>query len=105
MARVVDRDAKRGQIIEAAAGVFARKGFEAALIGDVAVAAGVSKGSLYDYFDSKERLFFAVFERGQRQVLAASAAQCPSGASAKEKMVTSPKRRSPRSSIKLTSTR
>ena len=49
--------------------------------------AGVSKGSLYDYFDSKERLFFAVFERGQRQVLAASAAQCPSGASAKERIV------------------
>ena len=87
MARIVDRDAKRGQIIEAAAGVFARKGFEAALMGDVAAAAGISKGSLYDYFDSKERLFFAVFEWSQRQVLAASAAQPPTGASAKERIV------------------
>ena len=53
---------KRALIIEAAAKVFARRGFSGTLMADIAVEAGIGKGTLYEYFDSKENLFFAVFE-------------------------------------------
>lgn len=62
MARPVDRDAKRLQILEAAAARFAQSGYEATSMDDLAAAAGVSKGSLYDYFENKEDLFYGVFE-------------------------------------------
>jgi AcrR family transcriptional regulator len=53
---------KREQIIRAAAKVFARKGFAGTLIADIAAEAGIGKGTVYEYFDSKEDLFFGVFE-------------------------------------------
>ncbi|PQA85967.1 TetR/AcrR family transcriptional regulator [Hyphococcus luteus] len=62
MARVVDREAKRIQILEAASSCFAEAGYDATSMDDVAAAAGVSKGSLYDYFKNKEDLFYGVFE-------------------------------------------
>jgi AcrR family transcriptional regulator len=56
------KEEKRVLIIEAAAKVFARRGFSGTLMADIAVEAGIGKGTLYEYFDSKEDLFFAVFE-------------------------------------------
>ena len=53
---------KRVLVIEAAAKVFARRGFSGSLMADIAVEAGIGKGTLYEYFNSKEDLFFAVFE-------------------------------------------
>ncbi len=53
---------KRLKIIEAAARVFARKGFFGASVAEIASAAGVGKGTIYEYVKSKEDLFFAVFE-------------------------------------------
>ena len=52
--------AKRRQIIEGAREVFLAQGFDAASMGEIARKAGVSKGTLYVYFDSKERLFEAI---------------------------------------------
>jgi AcrR family transcriptional regulator len=52
--------AKRRQILEGAHGVFMELGFDAASMGAIARAAGVSKGTLYVYFDSKEALFAAM---------------------------------------------
>lgn len=49
--------AKRRQILEGARAVFLAQGFDAASMGEIARTAGVSKGTLYVYFDSKERLF------------------------------------------------
>jgi AcrR family transcriptional regulator len=49
--------AKRRQIIEGARDVFLAQGFDAASMNDIARAAGVSKGTLYVYFDNKEQLF------------------------------------------------
>ena len=72
MVRIVDRDAKRQQILEASAICFARDGYNATSMERVAGAAGVSKGSLYDYFHNKEELFFAAFEWLQRLVKQAS---------------------------------
>jgi len=53
-----------GEIVAAALVVFAEKGFAAARLEEIAKRAGVSKGSLYLYFDTKEALFRAVVEQG-----------------------------------------
>lgn len=49
-------EARRTQILEAATRVFARKGFDRATITDIARAARLSEGSIYNYFRSKEEL-------------------------------------------------
>src|SRR4051794_23941938 len=54
--------AKRRQIIEGARTVFLAQGFDAASMGEIARKAGVSKGTLYVYFKSKEDLFEAISE-------------------------------------------
>jgi AcrR family transcriptional regulator len=54
--------AKRRQIIAGAHAVFLAQGFDAASMNDIARAAGVSKGTLYVYFDNKEQLFEAIVE-------------------------------------------
>src|SRR5437762_1301306 len=51
---------KRRQIIDGARDVFLAQGFDAASMSDIARKAGVSKGTLYVYFDSKEALFQAI---------------------------------------------
>jgi AcrR family transcriptional regulator len=53
---------KKNRIIEAAARVFAQKGYAGTAVADIAVQAEIGKGTIYAYFDSKEDLFFAVFE-------------------------------------------
>lgn len=54
------KDARPAEIVEAALEVFAEKGFAAARLDDIAAAAGVSKGALYLYFETKQDLFRAV---------------------------------------------
>lgn len=54
------KDDRPGEIVSAALDVFAARGFAAARLDDVAARAGVSKGTLYLYFPSKEALFKAV---------------------------------------------
>ncbi|MRR08967.1 TetR/AcrR family transcriptional regulator [bacterium] len=55
---------KRRQILDAAAMVFAAKGFHKALMDDVAARAGIGKGTIYRYFSDKEELFFSVLDSG-----------------------------------------
>jgi AcrR family transcriptional regulator len=52
--------AKRRQIVEGARQIFLARGFDAASMSDIARAAGVSKGTLYVYFENKEQLFQAI---------------------------------------------
>ena len=59
-----DGSAKRRQIMEGARQVFLSAGFDGASMNDIARAAGVSKGTLYAYFDSKDELFEAII-RGE----------------------------------------
>jgi AcrR family transcriptional regulator len=54
--------AKRRQIIEGARKVFMDRGFDGASMGEIARAAGVSKGTLYVYFADKNRLFESIVE-------------------------------------------
>ncbi len=56
--KVVDKDARKREIAQAALGVFAKRGFETASISEVAKVAGIGKGTVYEYFDSKESLIF-----------------------------------------------
>ncbi len=51
---------KRRQILAGARKVFLKHGFDAASMNDIARVAGVSKGTLYVYFENKERLFTAL---------------------------------------------
>ncbi|MFE6858963.1 TetR/AcrR family transcriptional regulator [Nocardia sp. NPDC057668] len=62
MPKMVDKAARREQILDAAAKVFARKGFAASRIEDVAAAAGIAKGSVYLYFGSRDELLTGVFD-------------------------------------------
>lgn len=57
------RAARREQIIAAGLACFALSGYHATTMADIAAAAGVSKGTPYLYFDSKEALFLALHEQ------------------------------------------
>jgi AcrR family transcriptional regulator len=58
-----DDSAKRRQILAGASKVFMDLGFDGASMGEIARAAGVSKGTLYVYFADKNRLFEAIVEQ------------------------------------------
>src|SRR2546421_2753202 len=61
---VGDEDSsKRRQILDGARKVFMDLGFDGASMGEIARAAGVSKGTLYVYFADKSRLFEAIVEQ------------------------------------------
>jgi AcrR family transcriptional regulator len=55
--------AKRRQIVAGARSVFMAHGFDAASMGEIAKAAGVSKGTLYVYFKDKDELFKAIVQK------------------------------------------
>jgi AcrR family transcriptional regulator len=55
-------EATRRKLLHAAEEVFARDGFEAARLEDIALEAGYTRGAFYANFDSKEDIFFALLE-------------------------------------------
>lgn len=55
--------ARREQIVEAATRVFAEKGFRRATTREVAREAGVSEGTIYNYFEGKDALLMAILEK------------------------------------------
>ncbi|CAN7464041.1 MULTISPECIES: TetR/AcrR family transcriptional regulator [Ensifer] len=61
--------AKRQQILEGARRVFMSQGFDAASMNDITREAGVSKGTLYVYFENKEDLFKALIIQGKTLVI------------------------------------
>jgi TetR/AcrR family fatty acid metabolism transcriptional regulator len=56
-------EARRSQILDAAAKVFADKGFHRATIKDVAKAAGIADGTIYNYFENKTGLIVGLLDR------------------------------------------
>src|ERR1700680_4411052 len=60
VAPVTADEGKRRQIVDGARQVFMAQGFDAASMGEIARAAGVSNGTLYVYFKHKEELFEAI---------------------------------------------
>jgi AcrR family transcriptional regulator len=63
MTRQERKTQTRARLLDAAAAVFADKGFEAASIDEVAAAAGYTKGAVYSNFSSKTDLVIALLER------------------------------------------
>jgi AcrR family transcriptional regulator len=59
--------ATRQKLLEAAKRIFARDGFEAARLEDIAAGAGYTRGAFYANFDSKEDIFFALLEEWVRE--------------------------------------
>jgi len=62
MATVTATGDKRTRLVKAACAVFAEKGYASTRVAEIAERAGVGKGTVYEYFSSKEELLFAVFE-------------------------------------------
>ena len=61
---------RRELIVAAALGEFAQRGYEAASVGRIASAAGVSRTVLYDHFPSKHALFVEVLDAEEQALLA-----------------------------------
>jgi AcrR family transcriptional regulator len=61
MTRQVDSQARRELILAAAGKAFNAHGFSRTTMGEIAAAAGIAKGSIYNYFKSKEDLFTQLF--------------------------------------------
>ncbi len=60
---------KRRQILDAAVRAFARKGYHACRVGEIAEEAGVAYGLVYHYFGSKEELLETIFRETWTQML------------------------------------
>ena len=56
-------EAKRGRIVDVATQHFAEHGYHAARVGDIALALGIAKGSIFQHFGSKDGLFFEVYKK------------------------------------------
>lgn len=59
---------RKEQILQAALEVFSEKGYHKAKIEDIAQCAGIGKGTVYEYFSSKEQLFQAMLKEGVAQL-------------------------------------
>lgn len=68
---------KRRAILEAAATVFAKRGYHAATVGQIAKELGMGLGTFYRYFGSKLAVFHAVIEAVMGEVTAVLAAESP----------------------------
>ncbi len=77
---------KRRLLLEAAVRVFARRGFHAARVGDIAEEAGVAHGLLYHYFSSKEEVLETIFRETWTDLLAAVRDVEESGEPAQEQL-------------------
>ncbi len=62
MPAIVDKAAKRAEIVRHAADVFSRYGYNATKMQDIANAADIGKGTIYEYVRTKEELFLAVYD-------------------------------------------
>ncbi|MBB2973783.1 TetR/AcrR family transcriptional regulator [Mesorhizobium sp. RMAD-H1] len=79
--------AKRMQILEGARRVFMRMGFDAASMNDITREAGVSKGTIYVYFNSKEELFEALCDESRASMFAGLMADIEHGLSGREALI------------------
>jgi AcrR family transcriptional regulator len=78
------REATRAKLLAAAAREFGRVGLERASVDAISLAAGFAKGTIYNYFTSKEELFLAVVGEASKQATAVGAAS--RDASARERL-------------------
>ena len=86
MPRVVDREARRAELVSAAAAVFARRGVANTAVSDIVKAAGVAQGTFYLYFDSKDDAVLAVVDRIANGICEQTAARIEAAATAVDKL-------------------
>jgi len=67
-ARIVDKKEKRDRILDAALKVFASRGFSQATMQEIAVEADIGKGTLYEYFRSKEDIIQCTWTAFMKQM-------------------------------------
>ena len=77
------KKATRARLLAAAAHEFALAGLERASVDAISLAAGYAKGTIYNYFASKEELFLAVVQDASAQAAAASPAPADAAARAR----------------------
>ncbi|MFJ2769400.1 TetR/AcrR family transcriptional regulator [Streptomyces sp. NPDC087300] len=82
--RRVPRQEREQQIIDVAVQVFAKRGYHAASVDEIAELAGISKPMVYLYLDSKEGLFLACLRREADRLVAAFQGAAASGGAAPE---------------------
>jgi TetR/AcrR family fatty acid metabolism transcriptional regulator len=70
LGRAATQEEKRQKILEAAVRAFARKGYHACRVGEIAEEAGVAYGLVYHYFGSKEEVLQTIFRDTWEQMLA-----------------------------------
>lgn len=63
------REIKRKQILDTALNLFSDSGFHATSISKIAKEAGISKGLMYNYFESKEALLFAIVDEISTEIM------------------------------------
>ncbi len=73
------RRARRAEIARAAERLFGTRGFHATSIADLIEAAGISRGTFYIYFDSKEALFLDLIDRFAKRIMEVVQVVDPSG--------------------------
>ena len=72
MPKIVDHNQKRLEIFDASFDVFAKQGYAALSMRQLAKSLGVTTGTLYHYFPSKTSLFYSLFHRLQEEDLLAA---------------------------------
>ncbi len=82
----VDPDQRRAEIMQAVLRCFARSGYNGTSMDDIVKESGLSKGSLYWYFDSKRSLFLETFDQMLNEMVAPLEAMLAYEASAVEKL-------------------
>jgi AcrR family transcriptional regulator len=65
----LSKDERRARILDAAAQVFADRGYESASLDEIAQAAGISKPVIYDHFASKKQLHISLLDSQTDQLL------------------------------------
>lgn len=65
-----DHDEKRQAILKTAARFFADTGYDRSAMSQLAIACGISKASIYHYYDSKEALLFGIIDNHLSELLA-----------------------------------
>jgi TetR/AcrR family transcriptional regulator, cholesterol catabolism regulator len=79
-------DARRAEVIERAAHVFARRGYDQTSVPELAEALGQATGGMYHYFRGKEQLLIAICDQLMEPLLAEAEALRASGAPAREQL-------------------
>lgn len=59
---IVDKEEKKREILQAALDVFSKRGFDNTSVSDIAEKADIGKGTIYDYFKSKDDLFLSLLD-------------------------------------------